>query len=64
MGFRKMEDMVGRVDMLEMQRAVSHWKARGLDFSSILYNPQVPGRVGRRCIISQDHGLNEALNKL
>jgi glutamate synthase domain-containing protein 2/glutamate synthase domain-containing protein 3 len=62
MGFRKIEEMVGRVDMLEMDNAVSHWKARGLDFSSILYNPQVPGRVGRRCTIAQDHGLHEALD--
>jgi glutamate synthase domain-containing protein 2/glutamate synthase domain-containing protein 3 len=62
MGFRKMDDMVGRVDMLEMQAAISHWKAQGLDFSSILYNPQVPGRVGRRCTIGQDHGLQEALD--
>jgi glutamate synthase domain-containing protein 2/glutamate synthase domain-containing protein 3 len=62
MGFRKMDEMVGRVDMIEMDSAVSHWKARGLDFSSILYNPQVPGRVGRRCTIAQDHGLEEALD--
>jgi glutamate synthase domain-containing protein 2/glutamate synthase domain-containing protein 1/glutamate synthase domain-containing protein 3 len=62
MGFRKMDEMIGRVDMIEMESAVSHWKARGLDFSSILYNPQVPGRVGRRCTIGQDHGLQEALD--
>ncbi len=62
MGFRKMDDMVGRVDMIEMNAAISHWKARGLDFSSILYNPQVPGRVGRRCVMAQDHGLEEALD--
>ena len=62
MGFRKMEDMVGRVDMLEMDGAISHWKARGLDFSAILHNPQVPGRVGRRCTIAQDHGLQDALD--
>jgi glutamate synthase domain-containing protein 2/glutamate synthase domain-containing protein 1/glutamate synthase domain-containing protein 3 len=62
MGFRKMDEMIGRVDMIEMDTAVSHWKARGLDFSSILYNPQVPGRVGRRCTIAQDHGLQEALD--
>jgi len=62
MGFRKMDDMVGRVDMIEMDNAVTHWKAQGLDFSSILYNPQVPGRVGRRCSIAQDHGLQEALD--
>ena len=58
----KVDEMVGRVDMIEMRPAIQHWKARGLDFSSILYNPQVPGRVGRRCTIAQDHGLGEALD--
>ena len=62
MGFRKMDEMIGRVDMLEMRPAIEHWKARGLDFSSILHNPQVPSRVGRRCLIAQNHGLNEALD--
>ncbi|MEJ7605880.1 MAG: glutamate synthase large subunit, partial [Bryobacteraceae bacterium] len=62
MGFRKMEEMIGRVDMIEMVEAVEHWKAKGLDFSSILYNPVVPSRVGRRCSIAQDHGLSEALD--
>ncbi len=62
LGFRTVNEMVGRVDMLEMRNAIEHWKARGLDFSSILYNPQVPGRVGRRCVLGQDHGLQEALD--
>ncbi len=61
LGFRTMDEMIGRVDMLEMRPAIEHWKARGLDFSNILYNPQVPGRVGRRCLIAQDHGLERAL---
>jgi glutamate synthase (NADPH/NADH) large chain len=50
------------VDMIEMRPAPDHWKARGLDFSQILYNPPVPGRVGRRCMIAQDHGLQKALD--
>jgi glutamate synthase (NADPH) large chain len=62
LGFRRLDDMIGRVDMIEMRRAIDHWKARGLDFSSILYNPQVPGRVGHRCLIPQDHGLTEVLD--
>ena len=62
LGFRKMDEMVGHVERIEMRHAVDHWKARGLDFSSILYNPQVPRRVGRRCLIAQDHGLDEALD--
>ncbi len=62
LGFHKFDEMVGRVDMLETRPAVEHWKARGIDFSSILYNPPVPSRVNRRCTIDQDHGLNEALD--
>ena len=62
LGFRNMNEMIGRVDMIEMKSAIDHWKARGLDFSSILYNPQVPGKVGKRCLIPQDHQLNEVLD--
>jgi glutamate synthase (NADPH/NADH) large chain len=62
LGFRNMDEMIGRVDKIEMRPAVDHWKARGLDFSAILYNPQVPKRVGRRCLITQEHGLEEALD--
>ncbi len=62
LGFRTMDEMTGRVDRLEMREAVDHWKARGLDFSSILYSPPVPGRVSRRATARQDHGLEQALD--
>ena len=62
MGFRTVDEMVGRVDMLDVEPAVDHWKAKGLDFSAILYNPPVPSRVARRCVHSQDHGLERALD--
>ncbi len=62
LGFRTMDEMVGRVDRIRMHKALDHWKARGLDFSSILYNPQVPSKVPRRCTIGQDHGLEQALD--
>jgi glutamate synthase domain-containing protein 2/glutamate synthase domain-containing protein 1/glutamate synthase domain-containing protein 3 len=62
LGFRKLDDMVGRADMLEMRPAVEHWKARGLDFSELLYAPQIPSRVGRRCTMAQDHGLEASLD--
>ena len=62
MGFRRMDEMVGRVDRLDAQPAVDHWKARGLDFSKILYNPPMPQRVARRCVQAQDHGLEQALD--
>jgi len=62
LGFRKLDDMVGRVDMLDVEAAVDHWKAKGLDFSQILYNPPIPSRVARRCVQSQDHGIGQALD--
>jgi glutamate synthase (ferredoxin) len=62
LGFRTINEMVGRVDRLEVQNAITHWKARGLDFSRILYQPQVGPEVGRYCQISQDHGLENALD--
>jgi len=64
MGFRTVDEMVGRVDRLDMRPAVDHWKACGLDLSAILYNPPVPARVARRCIEAQDHGLELALDHL
>jgi glutamate synthase (NADPH/NADH) large chain len=62
LGFRTMDEMTGRVDMLDMRESIEHWKARGLDLSSILYSPPVPSRVGHRCLIAQDHGLEQALD--
>jgi len=62
LGFRTVDEMVGRVDRLDVQEAIDHWKARGLDFSAILYNPPVPSRVARRCVHAQDHGLHVALD--
>jgi glutamate synthase (ferredoxin) len=54
--------MVGRVDRLEARQAVEHWKAKGLDFSNILYQPDVGPEVGRFCQIKQDHGLEKSID--
>ena len=62
LGFRRMDEMIGRADKIEMRHAIEHWKAKGLDFSQILFSPDVPSRVGRRCTIAQDHGLDQALD--
>ncbi len=62
LGFRTVDEMVGRVDRLEMKPAIDHWKARGIDLSQILYNPPAPSRVARRCVMAQDHGLEQALD--
>jgi glutamate synthase (ferredoxin) len=62
LGFRTLNEMVGRTDKIEMAKAVDHWKARGIDLSNILYQPDVPDTVGRYCQIGQDHGLDKALD--
>jgi glutamate synthase (ferredoxin) len=62
LGFRTINEMIGRTDILEARKAVDHWKARGLDFSKILYQPEVGPDVGRFCQIPQDHGLDKALD--
>ena len=62
LGFRTINEMVGRSDRLEPRKAIAHWKARGLDFSKILYQPDVGPEVGRYCQIPQDHGLDQALD--
>ncbi len=62
LGFRTIEEMIGRTDRLEAAKAISHWKAKGLDFSNILYQPDVGPEVGRFCQIPQDHGLERSLD--
>jgi glutamate synthase (ferredoxin) len=62
LGFRTIPEMVGRTDRLEPRKAVEHWKAKGLDFSRILYQPDAGPEVGRYCTIQQDHGLDKALD--
>ena len=63
LGFRTIEEAVGRIEMLETKKAVDHWKASGLDLAPLLARPDVVGPLHRT--IQQDHGLEAALdNKL
>ena len=62
LGFRTMEEMIGHVDRLDTAKAIDHWKAKGLDLSQILHDPDVPDTVARRAIRTQDHGLERALD--
>jgi len=62
LGFRTMDEMIGRVDRLDVKKAVDHWKARGLDFASILYQPPVGPEVAIRKVREQDHALDKALD--
>ena len=62
LGFRTVDEMVGRVDKIDAAVADAHWKAKGIDLSTILYVPTLPSRVARRKIQAQDHGLDKALD--
>jgi glutamate synthase domain-containing protein 3 len=62
LGFHTIDEMIGRADVLNVQPAVDHWKALGLDLSTILHQPETPASVAKRCIRPQDHGLEKALD--
>jgi len=62
LGFRSINEMIGRVDKLELRNAVEHWKAKGLDYSKILYRPNVAPEVGTYCQMKQDHLLEKSLD--
>ena len=62
LGFRTVDEMVGRVEKIETHIDDAHWKARGIDLSSILHAPPLPSRVARRRTTCQDHGLGPALD--
>ena len=63
LGFRKVDDMIGRADMLETQEAIDHWKADGLDLAPILKVVQKRhDKVGVRYLKKQEHGLDKALD--
>ncbi|MGR8920689.1 MAG: glutamate synthase large subunit [Gammaproteobacteria bacterium] len=63
LGVRSLDELIGRVDLLDVDPAVDHWKARGLDLSQILYQPEVGPDVAVRCIREQDHGLDQSLDR-
>jgi glutamate synthase (NADPH/NADH) large chain len=60
LGFRSLEEAIGRVEALDTRQAVEHWKAAGLDLSPILHRPDVEGPL--HCTSTQDHGLDKALD--
>ncbi len=62
LGFRTIEEMVGRVDVLDVEPALDHWKARGLDFTAMLAAPKVPEGGSLRCVRPQIHDTSLALD--
>ncbi len=61
LGIRTFDELIGRADLLDKSRAISHWKAKGLDFSKIFYIPDT-GDEERHHVATQDHGLDKALD--
>jgi glutamate synthase (NADPH/NADH) large chain len=65
LGVRTYDELIGRVDLLDKSKAVAHWKAKGLDFAKIFYQPEQTETTAIRHVDVQDHGLDKALdNKL
>ncbi len=65
MGFRTLSELIGRTEYLDKDRAIEHWKARGLDFSKLFHKPTAPKGVAIHNCERQDHGLDKVLdNKL
>ncbi|MEX0927950.1 MAG: glutamate synthase large subunit, partial [Balneolales bacterium] len=61
LGFRSMDEMIGRTDRLR-QRETDHWKAKYLDLSPVIHRVETAGNVGTRCLIAQEHGLENSLD--
>jgi len=62
LGIRRFDELIGRADLLDTRKAISHWKAKGLDFSKVFHIPAVPADVPRVHVDTQDHGLGKALD--
>ena len=62
LGIRKFDELIGRTDLLDKSKAITHWKAQGLDFSRIFHQPDVPASEPRYHVEGQDHGLEKALD--
>ncbi|TCK92844.1 glutamate synthase (NADH) large subunit [Natranaerovirga hydrolytica] len=63
LGIRTLDEMIGRVDLLETKEDLNHWKGKTLDLSSVLYKPELPSRIKPRKMMDQDHGLDTILDR-
>ena len=63
MGYRRFDEMIGQMQMLDQSRVIAHWKAKGLDFSKLFYKPQVPAGVKIFKCEKQDHKIFEILDR-
>ncbi|MCG2711073.1 MAG: glutamate synthase large subunit, partial [Candidatus Omnitrophica bacterium] len=63
LGIRTINEMIGKTDLLELNKELVPEKAKGIDYSRILYKPDVPENVGKYCNLKQDSGLDSVLDK-
>ena len=63
MGFTRLEDLIGRSDLLDKREAIEHWKARGLDFSKLFHRPEVGPEVAIRHVETQNHPIDTVLDR-
>jgi glutamate synthase domain-containing protein 2/glutamate synthase domain-containing protein 1/glutamate synthase domain-containing protein 3 len=63
LGFRTLDEMIGRAECLDVEPATDHWKAHGLDLSALLHVPDLPAGVARRAVCKQDPGLAKVLDR-
>ncbi|WP_100401229.1 glutamate synthase large subunit [Bacillus sp. FJAT-44742] len=63
LGFRTVNEMIGRTDVLQADTAVNHWKTKGINLENLLYQPDVPAEVKRHAAVEQVHGLDKTLDK-
>ncbi|MBA9085452.1 glutamate synthase (ferredoxin) [Fontibacillus solani] len=62
LGFRSIQEMIGRTECLDTLKAVNHWKKKGVDLAPLLHTPELPEGSSRYCTRQQNHGLDETLD--
>ncbi|MFH1441157.1 MAG: glutamate synthase large subunit, partial [Candidatus Omnitrophota bacterium] len=62
LGIKKIDEMVGRTDLVELNKEILSWKTANIDFSRILYKPDASKSTGTYCTIKQDHNINDVLD--
>ena len=63
LGVRKLDDLIGRSDLVEKNEAITHWKSKGVDYSKLLAQPKAADGVKTRCCVAQDHGIDKVLDR-
>ncbi len=64
MGYRKMDEMIGQMQMLDKRKVVEHWKAKGLDFSKLFHKPVAPAHVAIHHSETQDHKIHDIMDRI